>query len=495
MEVPGTRRTICHMARASKKTAATLESWAAGSDTESDSDDDCHDMFQQLRSATKQAQARTAVRKRSDARADDDGPDGNDDDDSDIDDGLDAVHELMEDFEQSGCEVPLGAPDADVAQAAASKEFEQTDDVQDDLNWTSQQKEETLNVEEESTQREDAVLNAAVRNKVVIRGQELARVAAEAVAEGAIPEEASRTAALESTVLLGNIGTEPGDGCEDDLNTDPAPFSSNHVAGIDITGVRTDFPLQWQFLPQRVQSNPALQGVYGVYCQDQDLDAEAAFHCLSFLMEQALGIWKDEATRSVQVLASAAESREKAVLGKGNRNLSLVCVPLRSRGIGEEASTMTVQFVHWSEAGVSGRPVQLDADNRVKALVCVGELRTPMNLAGAYIVHPDVGVAMQRARGYRNWQRPDMPPDMCRLKIMCDKALLLSASEDEECEDNAGDFPQHAEQRCVMCAQGARAPNWPFPGMLGRGRTLNCPCCLQPLVGLFNCTVRLMYRQ
>ena len=506
MEVPGTRRTICHMARASKKTAATLESWAAGSDSDSDSDDDCREMMQQLRAAAKQAQ--NEVSKRSTARADADGGGEVDDDDDDrnpddnhqdVNDGLQAAYELMEDFEQSGfCEVALGAPDADLAQQAALNEVDDMDNIEDDVNWTSQQVEETLHVEEESTKREESALNAAVRNKVVIRGQELVRAAAEAFAEGAIPEEASRAAALESTALLGNI--EADTECEDEPNNDPAafsrsPFADGDVAGTDIKTVRTDYPLKWQFLPQRVQSHAALQGAYGLYCQEQDQNAEAAIHCFCFLMEQALDVWKYEASMSLQSLASAAEARENAVLGKGNRNLSLVCVPLRSCG-SDESSTLTAQFVHWQEAGVSGRPVQLDAENKVKALVCVGELRTPMRLSGAYIVHPDVGVAMQRARGYRNWQRPDMPPAMCRLKIMCDKALLLSASEDgeyesEECIDDAvGHPPQpQPDQRsnCVMCVQCARAPNWPFPGMLGRGRTLDCPCCLQPPVGPLDC--------
>lgn len=60
---------------------------------------------------------------------------------------------------------------------------------------------------------------------------------------------------------------------------------------------------------------------------------------------------------------------------------------MKHPGLGIQSAT----FVHWQNRGETGRPVELDNLNRVKAVVCVGALREALDLRHASIIHPDVG--------------------------------------------------------------------------------------------------------
>lgn len=137
---------------------------------------------------------------------------------------------------------------------------------------------------------------------------------------------------------------------------------------------------------------------------------------------------------------------------------------------------MDARLVHWQTAPTTGRPVQLDDQNRVKALVCVGALREALDLSQAYIIHPDVGVAMLRARGYRYGDRPPVPDNICRLQSMCSRALECQQVEDEADEAH---YPLISDSDCLLCT--FRVQNAPFADSLGKGKAIQCSICLSCL--------------
>ena len=186
---------------------------------------------------------------------------------------------------------------------------------------------------------------------------------------------------------------------------------------------------------------------------------------LAFLVEHSLQTWGAECGTSCDVLATAYHGRRDNQIG---RNLSLVCLSLP--GVEGESA----RFVHWQIAGTRGRPVELDSSNRVKALVCVGVLREPLDMSNAYIIQPDTGVPMQRARGVRFCERPVMTSQMVRLQSMCNQALHLQSGEAQvlaEAFDGDGS--------CLLCS--GRFAHEPFPPALGIGHCNQCPLCLQCL--------------
>ena len=100
---------------------------------------------------------------------------------------------------------------------------------------------------------------------------------------------------------------------------------------------------------------------------------------VAFLLEHAMKTWADEAQKSSETLGSAyfARQHHDNFKGKGRNNLALVC--MKHPGLGIQSAT----FVHWQNRGETGRPVELDNLNRVKAVVCVGALREALDLRHA----------------------------------------------------------------------------------------------------------------
>lgn len=190
---------------------------------------------------------------------------------------------------------------------------------------------------------------------------------------------------------------------------------------------------------------------------------------VAFLLEHAMKTWADEAQKSSETLGSAyfARQHHDNFKGKGRNNLALVC--MKHPGLGIQSAT----FVHWQNRGETGRPVELDNLNRVKAVVCVGALREALDLRHASIIHPDVGIPMLRSRGYKMQDRPTMPPEICRLQTMCQHALRKP---DDDINIGSESGPVH-NFPCVFCSR--RMKTLPFPDSLGGVSTARCPGCLQ----------------
>ena len=282
-------------------------------------------------------------------------------------------------------------------------------------------------------------------------------------------------ASLHSVAAFGNIGVGVGDG-EDDAADDAIGRATGSTREATPTlperfDFEAMFPLKLGSIRSFVKSSQIFdRAVDGA--SDSDSSGCGVSH-LSYLVDQALDEWKTQLVLSIEPLAHAANARLKRESGyiQVMRNLSLVCYKLPSMGITE------VRFIHWQSSGKTGRPISLDDSNRVKALVCVGDLREPLNLSDSQIIHPDVGIAMLRARGYRYQERPAMPPTMLRLQMMCDVALHSQNQGD----DGNGDNHDHIDEDvlCLLCK--LRVVNFPFPSSLSQGICYQCPICLQQL--------------
>ena len=279
-------------------------------------------------------------------------------------------------------------------------------------------------------------------------------------------------ASLHSVAAFGNIGVGMGDG-EDDAADDAIGRATGSTREATPTlperfDFEAVFPLKLESIRSFVNSSQVFdRAVDGG--PDFDSSGRGVSH-ISYLVDQALEEWKKELVLSLQPLAHAANARLERESGCTQimRNLSLVCYKLPSVGITE------ARFIHWQSSGKTGRPVSLDDSNRVKALVCVGDLREPLNLSSSQIIHPDVGISMLRARGFRYQERPTMPSTMLRLQMMCDVALQSQ----NQGGDGNGDNPDHMEDvLCLLCK--SRVVNFPFPSSLSQGVCYQCPICLQ----------------
>lgn len=284
-------------------------------------------------------------------------------------------------------------------------------------------------------------------------------------------------ASLHSTAAFGNIGAGVGNDEDDD---DAADDAIGHATGSTREATPT-LPEHFDFeavFPLKLPSIRSFVISSQIFCGEGDgvSEFDSSGHGghgvphVSYLVDQALAEWKKVLVLSVEPLAHAANARHNRESGYVQimRNLSLVCYKVPSMGITE------ARFIHWQSSGKTGRPISLDDSNRVKALVCVGALREPLNLSDSQIIHPDVGISMLRARGYRYQERPQMPPAMLRLQMMCDVALQSQNQGD----DGNDDGHAHTEDvLCLLCK--SRVVNFPFPSSLSQGVCYQCPICLQ----------------
>lgn len=287
--------------------------------------------------------------------------------------------------------------------------------------------------------------------------------------EGATEEDALREASLHSKHAMGNLEDHHQDDIHDSNNNKGPVGPTSDRSVVDLA---TTYPVTFRCLIPFVRSRQLFLGASSSSSSGSEGQSEDGIHHVAFLLEQSLVGWVREVALASKLLKESHEARQKLEHTGYSRNLSLVSMYLPSLGFS------SARFVHWQNAGQTGRPIELDNQNRVKALVCVGAMREALDLRRATVVHPDCGVPMMRARGYRMMQRPDMPDNMCRLQSMCERALRSQ----DECDDDADDDDGHAfssRSSCFLCSRNV--VSLPFPPSLGHGQSSQCPCCLQYL--------------
>ena len=192
---------------------------------------------------------------------------------------------------------------------------------------------------------------------------------------------------MNSTEAFGNIaGTGDVDAASAGVDPHMRSAAFSH-AGIDLGAM---FPVNAKSITAFVVSISTELFAHLGLAHDDFMMQHGVAH-VSYILDGALDVWTKEACLSQQVLLEAYHARASfSAPGKfiSLRNLSLMCVDMPSLGV------MEARFIHWQSAPRKGRPISLDSENRIKALVCVGELREAMGLESATMVHPDVGVAM-----------------------------------------------------------------------------------------------------
>jgi len=149
-------------------------------------------------------------------------------------------------------------------------------------------------------------------------------------------------------------------------------------------------------------------------------------------LEGPFANWMEESSLSLQALYGAhVASKEKSIGSNGE--LSLVLGNIRGKSTSIESSTgmndslddaKTIFWVQWKFPGEMGRPASLDANNRVKCIVATGDLKQLRDYKDAKIIHPAIGVRMERIRGYAGQMRPQVPPTIMRLYSIWKEALL-----------------------------------------------------------------------
>ena len=198
----------------------------------------------------------------------------------------------------------------------------------------------------------------------------------------------------------------------------------------------------------------------------------------------AFNRWQDECCNSIKALQSRCQALQEKTVGQ-NGELSLVRgniagepKPDAGSGSGTAAnpaadtsdSSESVFWVHWSfKSSDYGRPASLDAANRVKCIVATGSLRDPRDYRQVAIVHPAIGVRMERIRGWKGQSRPQVPEDVMRVYRIWQAALVS--------RDNISSF-----EPCYICKRSETADaGLGLPDELQQQPAARvCPLCLLP---------------
>ena len=172
--------------------------------------------------------------------------------------------------------------------------------------------------------------------------------------------------------------------------------------------------------------------------------------------ETAFSHWFDQCLTSLQALLDRKQALETRSVGEKGE-LSLVHGHIQGAKASSEDSKEiqeSIFWVHWREAERrSGRPASLDKENRVVCIVATGALREPRDYSAASVIHPAIGVRMERTRGYRGGLRPQVPQNVIRLRDMWQAALVARDSDSSltfGATDLDGSFGE-----CFICNTGA----------------------------------------
>ena len=284
--------------------------------------------------------------------------------------------------------------------------------------------------------------------------------------DGATEEEALLEASLQCSAALGNFEHEDEEGTGESRSVS---HTSMHPPVPAVPELRLACLKEFVATQQHLHTDDA---------------SPRGIAYSAFVVERALFQWLEEAQLSKDVLEKAYSARTRPgaldYAGKG-KNLALVVCQL------PWLESKTTSIIHWQIPGRTGRPVDLDSENRVKALVCVGRLREAFNLEDADMIHPDIGVPMLRARGYKQQERPTIHSDILRLRTICNTALQQQTQREREQEQEpsgnavpALDDDYDDSNGCRLCAElEAVLPELPFQAALPNEPMSQCPCCLQ----------------
>lgn len=132
-------------------------------------------------------------------------------------------------------------------------------------------------------------------------------------------------------------------------------------------------------------------------------------------------MWAREIQSAIEVLLDAQSARKKHPRETLSSSLGLSLVLHESGATTDvDETNKRISLIQWTIAGKRGRIADLDAESRVKAIVPTGAKKNPLDLSSSYIIHPAVGVAMERVK---KRDRPQLPGKIVRLTSMWRTAL------------------------------------------------------------------------
>eukprot|EP00973_Karenia_brevis_P087981 12203446-Karenia_brevis.AAC.1 len=174
--------------------------------------------------------------------------------------------------------------------------------------------------------------------------------------------------------------------------------------------------------------NTAVQQSYDHLSQIRQLDSVKA----QSILEQ----WRKSCMEGLRVLRYRSDVNATFPLGENGKLSMMAHDDVASGGV------IGVSCVHWqSVKSFLGRPVYLDDQYGVKALMCTGNRREPTSYEHGEVVLTTLGIRMIKPRGAK-FERPKLTVDQIRLLNMWNAA---QASQDLESRDAL------PEQPCAVC--------------------------------------------
>ena len=283
------------------------------------------------------------------------------------------------------------------------------------------------------------------------------------MSQGMSADEAVFEAALNSSKLLGNVASSMGSGAAE---PSAGSSSSSSTTPADASlGLGPNDSAGQHF---RMTSKQMSERCYVTFCAAFSESFGALFRCL-----HACATSKPDPT-GISLAQSVTE---------------LTCAP------SFPGSCRTV-LISWEVPGRTGRVARADTEGRLVSMVCVGANRTARDLSHCRMIHPNIGIAMERVR---KKERAEIPSFILRMAKMFLQAESLELAEAESVireldegltSDPWGDVARAGEE-CVSCGKLERLPEvGSSSGLTGVGGlrcqqtqatslATQCPLCLQ----------------
>ena len=216
---------------------------------------------------------------------------------------------------------------------------------------------------------------------------------------GMSPEDAAVETALNSSKVMGNIDIESSSGSHH-----VEPTTSSDVTGV--TAVRDSV-------------NPYLTGM-----DIQRLVRQADDPMISNAL-RSYSCWITGVQDGIFSLLHSQNAHDDFQQNRASfqwKELSLVLHTYQptSSTFDQDESGLRVLLVQWVYGGKTGRVADLDSESKVIAIVPSGKKRIPIDLTQAELIHPSIGIAMERVK---KRDRPVLPKHIKRLMNMWNVAV------------------------------------------------------------------------
>ena len=147
-------------------------------------------------------------------------------------------------------------------------------------------------------------------------------------------------------------------------------------------------------------------------------------------------------------------------------SLSLAYSPVEVAGMPSFASSRRLVLLSWEVAGRTAHVARVDQQGRLVSMVCVGANRSARDLSACAMVHPSIGVSMERVRKKERTQIPDFIMRMANMVLQAESMQMARAEEEVRRADSMTSKEPwhdvaHAGEQCLVCvAQWSAVSQW-----------------------------------